>query len=988
MPRPFILSVAERESLLSLPASQDDLIRHYSLSESDLSLIRQRRGASNRLGFAILLSYMRYPGVILGVGDEAYAPLLSYVAQQVNIDAEAWKRYGQREQTRREHLLELQEVFGFKPFTGGHYRSAVSELSEIALQTDKGIVLATRLVESLRARAVLLPTLPVIERICSEAISQANRRIYATLSENLSPAQHHSLDGLLKLRADKTITTMAWLQQSPAASTGRHILTHIDRLKALRAIGLPDQIESAVHRNRLLKIAREGAQMTSRNLAKFEPERRHATLAAMVIETTATITDELIDLHDRSLIAVFNRAKHKHENEFTRSGKAINEKVRLYWRIGSALMQAKQSGADPFAAIESVLPWEAFIASVTEAEKLGQAEEFDYLRYIGDSYLAMRRYTPELLDVLDLRAAPAAQDVLDAVNVLRAMNAGGQRVVPKDAPTGFVRKRWESLVVTDGGVDRRFYELCALSELKNALRSGDIWVRGSRQFKDFDEYLLPAKQFSQLKEGRSLSLPIEIDGDRYIHDRLELLEQRLTVVNSLAAANELPDAVITESGLKITPLTNSVPADAESFARQVYALLPRVKITELLMEVDSWTGFTRHFTHIKTGESAADRALLLTVILADAINLGLTKMTDSCPGTTYAKLSWLQAWHIREETYSAALADLINAQFVHPFAAHWGDGSTSSSDGQRFRSTARAHAMGNVNPKYGSEPGVQFYSHISDQYAPFHTKVINVGVRDATYVLDGLLYHESDLRIEEHYTDTSGFTDHVFAMMHLLGFRFAPRIRDLPDKRLFVPRRPSSYPALKVLIGGTINAKRIRTQWDETLRLVTSIKQGTVTASLMLRKLSSYPRQNGLALAMREIGQIERTLFTLDWLQDVELRRRVTAGLNKGEAKHALERAVFFNRLGEIRDRSFEHQRYRASGLNLVVAAIVLWNTVYLERAVQALNEDGQTIDGALLSHLSPLGWEHINLTGDYVWKPHKRAETGAFRPLRRVSNP
>ena len=195
-------------------------------------------------------------------------------------------------------------------------------------------------------------------------------------------------------------------------------------------------------------------------------------------------------------------------------------------------------------------------------------------------------------------------------------------------------------------------------------------------------------------------------------------------------------------------------------------------------------------------------------------------------------------------------------------------------------------------------------------------------MRDATYVLDGLLYHESDLRIEEHYTDTSGFTDHVFAMMHLLGFRFAPRIRDLPDKRLFVPRRPSNYPAIKVLIGGTINAKRIRTHWDETLRLVTSIKHGTVTASLMLRKLSSYPRQNGLAVALREIGQIERTLFTLDWLQDVELRRRVNAGLNKGEAKNALARAVFFNRLGEVRDRSFEHQRYRASGLNLVVAAI------------------------------------------------------------------
>ncbi|WP_329798565.1 Tn3 family transposase, partial [Klebsiella quasipneumoniae] len=142
-----------------------------------------------------------------------------------------------------------------------------------------------------------------------------------------------------------------------------------------------------------------------------------------------------------------------------------------------------------------------------------------------------------------------------------------------------------------------------------------------------------------------------------------------------------------------------------------------------------------------------------------------------------------------------------------------------------------------------------------------------------------------------------------------------------------------------------------------------------VTASLMLRKLGSYPRQNGLAVALRELGRIERTLFILDWLQSVELRRRVQAGLNKGEARNALARAVFFNRLGEIRDRSFEQQRYRASGLNLVTAAIVLWNTAYLERATNALNGHGKPVDETLFQYLSPLGWEHINLTGDYLWR-------------------
>lgn len=121
----------------------------------------------------------------------------------------------------------------------------------------------------------------------------------------------------------------------------------------------------------------------------------------------------------------------------------------------------------------------------------------------------------------------------------------------------------------------------------------------------------------------------------------------------------------------------------------------------------------------------------------------------------------------------------------------------------------------------------------------------------------------------------------------------------------------------------------------------------------------------------------------MEWLQNVELRRRVHAGLNKGEARNALARAVFFNRLGEMRARSFENQRYRASGLNLVTAAIVLWNTVYLEGAIQAIKDRGEAVDENLLQHVSPLGWEHINLTGDYVWRQTRKAEKRKFRPLR-----
>jgi hypothetical protein len=152
-------------------------------------------------------------------------------------------------------------------------------------------------------------------------------------------------------------------------------------------------------------------------------------------------------------------------------------------------------------------------------------------------------------------------------------------------------------------------------------RSGDVWAQGSRQFKDFDEYLVPVEKFVALKLASALPLAVATDCDLYLRERLELLEQQLATVNRMAAVNDLPDAIITTaSGLKITPLDPAVPDAAQVLIDKTAMILPHLKITELLMEVDEWTDFTRHFTHLKTGDTAKDKTLLMT-ILADAINL-------------------------------------------------------------------------------------------------------------------------------------------------------------------------------------------------------------------------------------------------------------------------------------------------------------------------------------------------------------------------------
>jgi hypothetical protein len=231
---------------------------------------------------------------------------------------------------------------------------------------------------------------------------------------------------------------------------------------------------------------------------------RYATLVALAVEGTATVTDEIIDLHDRIIGKLFNTVKDNHQQQFHASGKAINDRVRMDGRIGQALIEAKQSGDDPFAAIEVVIQWGIFAAIVIEAQKLARPADFDFLHHINKSYATLRRYAPEFLSVL--------------------------------------KPRWAKLVLTDKGIDWRYYELCALSELKNALRSGNVWVQGSRQFKDFDEYLVPVEKFVTLKLESELPLAVTIDCDQYLLDRLELLETQLSKFNRMAGANDLPDA--------------------------------------------------------------------------------------------------------------------------------------------------------------------------------------------------------------------------------------------------------------------------------------------------------------------------------------------------------------------------------------------------------------------------------------------------------------
>ena len=355
----------------------------------------------------------------------------------------------------------------------------------------------------------------------------------------------------------------------------------------------------------------------------------------------------------------------------------------------------------------------------------------------------MRKYAPMLLANFEFQAAPGNADLLQAIGILRDMNTTGKRILPDKVPTSFVRPRWQPYVTPDGlPIDRRYYELCVLSELRDHLRAGDISVAGSRQYKNFETHLIPTATFQAMRK-EPLPLAIETDLPKYLAERRRSLQERLIEVAGKAERNALPDVSLVDGDLCITPLKKMTPASAEALISQASTLMPRVKITDLLAEVDNWTSFADRFVHLRTNAPPKHRQALLTSVLADGINLGLTRMAEACRGATLRQLTWTADWHIRDECYSQALAQVIDYQHLQPLAVHWGDGITSSSDGQYFRAGGQGQAAAQVNLHYGQNPGVKFYTHISDRYGPFHTKVIAATASEAPHVLRGR--HETEI---------------------------------------------------------------------------------------------------------------------------------------------------------------------------------------------------------------------------------------------------
>ena len=866
MPRRAVLSEEQRTALLALPQAEPELVRYWTLSPDDLRTIVSRRRPHNRLGFAVQLCALRYPGRLLRPGELIHDVPLAFVADQLDVDPHALADYASRGPTRYEQLDTLRDVFGFRPLDRPTRTALQAWLLPIALTTTSGADLARLLVDEFRRRFVIVPGVTLIERMAAQALLDAERHVAELLTQKLTVEQRAALDALLAPRPGANLSVLAWARQPPGKPGQRAFAGILDRLGALRSLGLDREMAGSVHPERLRRLCQEGARLTGQHLRTLEPIRRRATLVATALETAITLTDDAVLMFDRLLGQMFRRVERGEEAAMKRDQRTINGKIRLLARLGDALIAAKASGDDAIAAVEAIVGWEDLGREVDEAKRLVKNDAPDPVELAASNFPILRRIGPAFVTAFTFGAVPACGSLVRALAIVRDLHLGRARKLPPDAPVGFIRQSWRRSIAR-AGMDRRTYEFCALVELRDRLRAGDVWVEGSRRYRAVEQQLIPARVFAAMRAAGPLPGPAPDTAGAWLTERHDLLARRLAEVGDKAGQGELEDVELSAGKLRISPLRATTPDEAETALAPLYAQLPSIRITDLLAEVDRWTGFSGCFTHLQHGRVADDPRAILTAVLADATNLGHSRMAEACDIVTQRQLGWLSSWHLREDTYGRALARLAHAQHKLPLAALFGAGTSSSSDGQHFPLDRRAQATGAVNPHKGSEPAVSFYTHVSDRYAPFHSKVISATAGEAAHVLDGLLHHGADLRIEEHHVDGGGVSDHVFALCHLLGFRFAPRIPNIAARRLHLFDGLDPGPDIAPLVAGKIDVDLIAAHWSDVLRLAASIRTGVVSASAMLERLGSYPRANGLALALREIGRVERTLFTLDWIE-------------------------------------------------------------------------------------------------------------------------
>jgi TnpA family transposase len=528
--------------------------------------------------------------------------------------------------------------------------------------------------------------------------------------------------------------------------------------------------------------------------------------------------------------------------------------------------------------IESVVPRRELAAALAAMFELAPPLDSDadeaWRRQLVGRFGTVRPFLKALVDVVDFGATPQGADILAALKSLPGL-LGRRKVAPGEIDTGLLAGSWKRLVLASpdaepGCVDVKAYALCVLEGLHRMLRRREVFAVNSSKWGDPCAKLLDGEAWERVRPVVLASLGLPGEPGEHLAARAALLDGTYREVAGRVPANS--QIVFDDNGRPHFAALEPEPEPASLLELQaaVNAMLPRVDLPEVLLEVFSWTGADKAFTSITGGEAPlADlETTIAALLVAHGCNVGYTPVIGGADPLTRDRLSHVDQTYLRLATYRAANAALIDAQASIPLAQAWGGGLVASVDGMRFVVPVPS-VYARPNPKYfGRRGGATWLNILNDQAAGLGGKVVAGTPRDSLYVLDVLYDRDGGRRPEMIVTDTASYSDIVFGLLTLAGFACAPQLADLPDQKMWRIDRTADYGPFQDAARGRVDLARVERHWEYILRIIASIHTGAVRAYDLIRMLSREGRPTPLGDAIAHYGRIAKTLHILRLADD------------------------------------------------------------------------------------------------------------------------
>lgn len=968
------------------------LAKYFHLDDGDLQIISALGKPYTRLGFAVQLGTVRFLGTFLSDLTRVPSGVVNHMAEQLQIDAADWTKYGIRSQ--RRHKKKIRQLYGYENFHKSQVPFALLRqlYARASLTQESHLVLFDYATAWLTQHKVLLPGPRILERWIARIVSRAQQRVWQRLVNLLSERQQTQLQSLLVVDKDARFSRLELLRR-PATRASSPIIKHsLHRLEQIRAVGVSGIDLTGISVGHIKAMARYGRGAWAAALEDLGKNHRLAVLLVTTQELEAVIQDEVLDLLLLNVAEKFRDAEKAGIRARLNTLAQVDIATLQLCIACQLILDEKLPGQEVRQAIFQEIPREELEKAVALVNQETSIHAPYYYNLLTDGYRSIRLFLPVFLKTIDFKGTGASDDILKAWQFLYRLDHTRPRPNMETAPQAVVKgSAWRAVIYDqEKQIDRRYYTFCVLQSLIAALERRDIFIAPSHRWQDLRTQLLQGEAWKKARPQICAALGKTADGEKEV----QKLAQRLNTLYRQVAKRLAKNKSISikkeddHERIHLTPL-KKIPDGKrlQQLKASVSQLMPELDLPDLLLEVHQLTGFADEFDHISEKQArATDLPLsICAVLLAEACNVGIDDVVNpSVPALRRSRLLWVQQNYIRDETLTRANAALVAAQSKIPLAQQWGGGHVASADGQRFRVPVESLTSAPNYKYFGEGRGITYFTFMSDQFSSFYGVVIPGAVREALYILDGLLEQQTVLEPVEVMADTAGYTDIVFGLFWLLGYQFSPRLKSIGKTRFWRFDKKARYGRLNKVARHKLNETRIADNWDDLLRVAGSLKLGMLTASAFMKTLQSSKGSSELAKAIAEVGRAAKTMYLLNYIDDASYRRRILVQLNRGEQRHQLARAVFHGGRGQVWKKYQDGQEDQLDALGLVVNIIVLWNTLYIQKTLDHLRRTGMDIRDEDVRRLTPLGFDHIRLTGRYDFTLTAQPEAGGLRQLRR----